>query len=334
MWSVRTEVAGGSAVRGSSPTPRRFARQAISVAAAFAVAFMLDHATSQRYSQVLGSIAIAISLLAVWPRARALTIPVTAYAGVWIGFNLARALGDEVPWRERWHHMVPALEARLAGGELASIHVQRALFDPLAIDRFDQLFTVVYLSFFVVPHIVAATLLVRDRARFWRYLAATALLFAIGAVSFALLPTTPPWMSPAEESGGVTLRVINHVLADAGLRAEIPADGGAMANHHSFEPNPVATIPSIHLGVTALLVPVAIGTIWRGIAVIYALAMAFSLVYLGEHYALDAMAGALVAAIAWYGSAELLKSRRGAGRLAVVRAPGVPRLRGAAQTGR
>jgi membrane-associated phospholipid phosphatase len=141
-------------------------------------------------------------------------------------------------------------------------------------------------------------------------------------------------MSPAEESGGVTLRVINHVLADAGLRAELPADGGVMANHHSFEPNPVATIPSIHLGVTALLVPVAIGTIWRGIAFIYALAMAFSLVYLGEHYALDAMAGALAAAIAWYGSAELLKSRRGAGRLAVVRAPGVPRLRGAAQTGR
>lgn len=81
-----------------------------------------------------------------------------------------------------------------------------------------------------------------------------------------------------------------------------------MAQHHSFEPNPVATIPSIHLGVTALLAPLAASRKWRAIAAVYTAAMAFSLVYLGEHYVLDAVAGALAAGIAWVVARRLLSA--------------------------
>lgn len=53
----------------------------------------------------------------------------------------------------------------------------------------DLLLTAVHLSYFVVPFAVAAVLLWRDPARFRRYAAATALLFAVGAAGATLLPT-------------------------------------------------------------------------------------------------------------------------------------------------
>jgi membrane-associated phospholipid phosphatase len=193
---------------------------------------------------------------------------------------------------------VPVFEANLFDGVLPSIWLQRRLFDPVHISWFDQLWTIVYFSFFVVPHVVAIVLLFRNRDQFQRFVTASALLFLIGAISFALLPTNPPWLASPKDAGGVTLRIVNLVLADAGLRAEIPADGGAIANHHGFDPNSLATFPSIHLGVTVLLVPLASGVLWRVLAIAYTLAMAFSLVYLGEHYLLDVTAGALAAGIA------------------------------------
>ncbi len=312
MFPARTETSQRPAavIRGGhGDHSRRWAKRAGLVALTFGVAFALDMATGQRYSQVLGSIAIVISLLGVWPRARTVAVPVAAYTGVWAAFNVLRAFGDEVSWRHRWLHVVPELEARILGGELPSTWVQRQWFDPARVDLFDQFWTVVYLSYFIVPHAVAIILLLRNRHLSWRYVAATAMLFLIGIVAFAALPTNPPWLPSPNDAGGSVMRVINIVLADAGLRNALPAGGGAMAQHHSFEPNPVATIPSIHLGVTALLVPLATTSGWRIVALLYTAAMGFSLVYLGEHYVLDAVAGAIAAAIAWEVVRRLLARR-------------------------
>jgi len=301
IFPAQTEASRQRAIAPSTKQApaARLVRRAGFAAVVFGIAFAFDSVTNQRYSQLFGSIAIVVSLLGVWPRVRGFALPIAGYAGAWVGFNLLRALGDETPWRDDRLDLVPTLEARLFGGTLPSIRLQRWLFDPAQVDWIDQLFTTVYLSFFVVPHVIAVILLFRNRDRFWQYVAASAVLFFMGAVAFAVLPTNPPWLSSAEAAGGSTLRLLNLVLASVGLRDSVPAGGGAMAQHFSFEPNPVTTIPSIHLGVTALLIPLSVNRCWRLAAIIYTAAMAFALVYLCEHYVLDAVAGALAAAIAW-----------------------------------
>lgn len=64
------------------------------------------------------------------------------------------------------------------------------------------------------------------------------------------------------------------------------------------DPNPIAAMPSLHQAFTLLMALV----LWRErrwlgvLGGLYALAMGASLVYLGEHYLVDVLAGAALAA--------------------------------------
>jgi membrane-associated phospholipid phosphatase len=70
--------------------------------------------------------------------------------------------------------------------------------------------------------------------------------------------------------------------------------------------NPVAAMPSLHMALTAVVALAA----WRVhrvagiVASAYAVSMGFALVYLGEHYAVDVLAGTVVA-----GAGSLLAAR-------------------------
>lgn len=271
---------------------------------AFGVAFGLDVLTDRRWSSVLGSVALVASA-AVFPWIRRLLVPVAAYAGVWVGFNALRAFADDLGIGLAGRGAVSRLDSWLWGGELPSELAQRALVDPGSVGAHEVGVTTVYLSYFVVPHAVGAVLLWRSRARFPRYLGATTVLFALGLVGFLLLPTDPPWMASqprGEEVGGIE-RVPDRTLAAAGidLRSE-----GAAGQGYAFEPNPVASMPSMHLGITALIAVLAWNSrrAWRWLGVGYALAMAYALVVSGEHYTLDIVAGAAAAMVAWRVSAR------------------------------
>ncbi len=66
-------------------------------------------------------------------------------------------------------------------------------------------------------------------------------------------------------------------------------------------------MPSVHMAVTFVVV-LALWRERRALAVIgalYAAAMALALVYLGEHYAVDVLAGVLVALAAWLAAQRL-----------------------------
>ena len=67
-------------------------------------------------------------------------------------------------------------------------------------------------------------------------------------------------------------------------------------------PNAVASVPSIHMALTFLVLLAVRDTYprltWPMVG--YNVVMAFSLVYLGEHYVFDLMVGMLIAAAAYY----------------------------------
>jgi membrane-associated phospholipid phosphatase len=277
----------------------------------FALAFTADLATDRRYSMYLGSAAILLSLLALSSKARRLAIPVGAYAGVWVAFNAARAIADKTPWTSGTIGLVARAEAAVAGGDLPGATLQHWLYTPGSIGLLDLLLALVYLSYFVVPHAVGVWLLARSRDRFWRYVALSGLLFAIGLLGFALLPTAPPWQA----SAGEPHRIVHELM-----------NGASSHPAYGFDPNPVASMPSIHLGVTAFLIPLARRGGWRAAAIVYTALMGLALVYLGEHYVVDALAGAATASLAWRLMAALDR-RRGV----LTRRRSVPRMRQAAR---
>jgi len=71
--------------------------------------------------------------------------------------------------------------------------------------------------------------------------------------------------------------------------------------YQSLNPNQVAAMPSLHMAFPVLSLFALVG-VWprRGwVFAVWCVAVFFSIVYLGEHYAVDALAGIVLAALTW-----------------------------------
>ena len=154
----------------------------------------------------------------------------------------------------------------------------------------------VHWSWFVFPHaVVVGTYFLAPRM-FFRVAAIIAGTFYFAVVLYYLIPTVPPWL--AVEQGATT--DIRRIIADVGVQIF-----GEPTKDRLFallaEPNSRAAMPSLHFA--ASFVVVITGIIVRSrrliaLAMGYSLMLAFSLVYLGEHYIADIIAGGASALVA------------------------------------
>ncbi len=162
----------------------------------------------------------------------------------------------------------------------------------------------VHASFYYVPTIVMLRLWWVNRALFRRLLTALVLTLGLGLVSFLLIPSNPPWMNPATgDTNPVAAYRINAVVGQQHGVGQFDDDGGLKA-----ETNPLAAMPSIHFGVTFLLLLAALGSRrrWVALASLDVVLMGVALVYLGEHLVVDEVAGAAFAIVAWWWSPRVL----------------------------
>ena len=98
-----------------------------------------------------------------------------------------------------------------------------------------------------------------------------------------------------------------------------------------FDDNPVAAVPSLHAAYS-LLVVLIVRRIWprlTPLAVVYAIAMQFCVVYLGEHYVADLIVGDALALAVWWavGRSRFAAPevrRRGGGARASAARPAAP----------
>lgn len=141
----------------------------------------------------------------------------------------------------------------------------------------------------MTPFVVAIALWWKRRAVFIQYSRATAFAFGLGLVGFLVLPTAPPWLSDPESVTRVTVQALTPG-ASTGRNPEL-----------GFEPNQVAALPSVHV-VAAVLVYLVLRAgsgRWWILGAAYAVTMSLAVVYLGEHFLLDAVLGWIVALAGW-----------------------------------
>ncbi len=224
-----------------------------------------------------------------------------AYGGVWLGFNLVRAVANDAGLAVASQTRIASMEAALFGGALPTEWLQGRFHDPDRIRAHDTALALVHASFFVVPFMVGAALWWKRRAVFATYVWATAIAFGLGLVGFMLVPTAPPWLSDPDSVTRITL--------DA-LTALTPGAGGSTMTQDprlGFEPNHLAAMPSIHVAAAVLAFLACRAAMprlgWGALASLaslaYPLAMTLAVVYLGEHFLLDAALGWGVAIIGW-----------------------------------
>ena len=224
------------------------------------------------------------------------------YGAAWLVFTVLRSAADEtaVPIRTE---AVTAIEKALFFGVVPTIWLQQHLYDPLHLRWYDYLTTFIHWSYFFVPHVAAVILWLKNRELFQRYLVSMVLLLGIGLLIYFLSPAAPPWLTadraPEED--------IYRVMAVVGR--EINSSLYDRTNSVVGDSNPIAAMPSMHQAVTFLVTLFALkaGRVWGALGLIYGLAMAYSLVYTGEHYVIDTLAGSMLALYCYYVSGKWLE---------------------------
>ena len=187
----------------------------------------------------------------------------------------------------------PQLDAdRVLGlGRTPSARLQEWLFD-VHLRWYDHALIFMHSLHFAVPLGVLFAVWLAYRPLFVQ--SAVALLATSFAAAFVFLvfPSAPPWL--AARAG-----LLHGVLR---IRSLDSVQGAHGTLQHLFDDNPVAAVPSLHAAYS-LLVVLIIRRIWprlTPLAIVYALGMQFSVVYLGEHYVSDLVAGNALVLIVWW----------------------------------
>ncbi|MET7769512.1 phosphatase PAP2 family protein [Nocardia sp. NPDC005366] len=201
-------------------------------------------------------------------------------------YDLTRDLADTVGMPLRMHELVTA-ERGLFGGALPTVWLQQNLAGD-GQPWWTPAIGVVYTTHFIVPWALAAIFYVYSRPLWARYMRRILLLSYLALVTYILVPAAPPWYASRE--GAIDEQVRR--VSGFGLGMVSP---DVSAKWLEDQGNYVAALPSLHTAfavlVTVTLWPVLTRWWLRVPLVLYPFAMAFTLVYGGEHYVIDVLLG-------------------------------------------
>lgn len=181
-------------------------------------------------------------------------------------------------------------EDRVFGGHIPTVWLQDHFHTPGAVHWYDAAATLVYATHFVATPALAAVLWLRNRGLWLSYITRVIVLAFAGLVTYVLFPEAPPWLAARDGIIDPVARTSARgwIWLHAGNLQEI------LASAQRDGANPVAAMPSLHIAfatLVALFIAPHLTRRWRYLAVGYPVAMGVVLVYTGEHYVLDLVAG-------------------------------------------
>jgi hypothetical protein len=263
--------------------------------AAFSIATATSGLPTKRGNVLLWMALLVVAIGVERPRATLRSfvttwLPLFAALGA---YDLLRGMSDDSS--QAAAHTWPQMDVDLwlGGGELPATHLQRHLWDAASPAWYDYASWVVYQSHFFVPLVVAIALWsLRDRMA-PAYVLALAATSWLALATYFLYPAQPPWMVARDGLvDGHVARVVQHMWQDIGVdrAARVFTTSAANANRYS---NPVAALPSLHAALPMLAAVVLWGRRrWLDALLgCYVLAMAWALVYGGEHFLFDIWLG-------------------------------------------
>jgi hypothetical protein len=188
-----------------------------------------------------------------------------------------------------------AVDRVLGLGVPPTLRLQRSFSTSGEIKRGERVLVWCHWMWFMVPHGSVGYVLLRRPERFVRAATMMYAVFDLGAGFYWLIPTAPPWWAAAHGrfDDGHPIRV-RRMMIEYGEQFW----GDRWADLYDvLGGNPLAAMPSLHFATSVmaahLLSEVGPGSGALGWA--YAGTLGLALVYLGEHYAADLLAGAALA---------------------------------------
>jgi hypothetical protein len=253
-----------------------------------------------------------------------------------LAYDFTRGSASSVGFPTHWE--LPARFDRLIGlGNVPSVWLQERLAAPEhTVPWWEMLTSTVYMSFFVVPFVLAGVLWLRSRRQFVRFMTRFMLVSGLALVGYVLVPTAPPWAvarcthaqvadNPAdpacmsddspESPGATVLPGLDSGDAESSRIVERISSRGFLAipgmdltrgfvQSGIDASNPVAAVPSLHAGEAALVCVFAwpfVRRRWRPVLALYPLVMGFTLVFGGDHFVFDVLLGWAAVALVMVG---------------------------------
>jgi hypothetical protein len=216
-----------------------------------------------------------------------------------------------------------AIDRVLGLGQLPTVRLQRRL----ARGQWrlgDRVLVWAHWLWFLVPHGTLVYIMLRHRSRFDRSAVMTYAVFDIGAMVYWILPTAPPWYAAAHAGRGRHFngRLLGSSSTNRGSHdiavspATMPPAGTddiavrrMMVEYGEFfwkdgwgplysvlGGNPLAAMPSLHFATSMMAAQLLseTGQVAGALGWGYTAMLGFALVYLGEHYVVDLIAGAVL----------------------------------------
>jgi membrane-associated phospholipid phosphatase len=186
-----------------------------------------------------------------------------------------------------------AVDRVLGLGRLPNARLQGAFAGRRRVGVLDRFLTWVHWLWFLEPYLALIWILLRHPERFPRAARQMASVFDLGCVGYFAVPTAPPWWAAEQGHTGEEVRRIMVGVGKETWRGAWPAMYGALGG------NPWAAMPSLHFA-TSTMAAISLAEAGRVEGVVgwsYALTLGFALVYLGEHYVTDLLAGAGLVAV-------------------------------------
>jgi membrane-associated phospholipid phosphatase len=183
----------------------------------------------------------------------------------------------------------------IGGGTTPTLRLQRAFGTPGRFVAWEKLLVWSHWAWFAFPHGTVAYVLLRRRDQLPAAAARVYATFDLGIIGYWAIPTAPPWF--AAQKG----------LMEDGLTPELRrmmVEYGEQFWKQGWAPlygvlggNPLAAMPSLHFAtsLTAAHVLSDTGRVAGALGWTYVATLGLALVYLGEHYVVDLVVGAVLA---------------------------------------
>jgi membrane-associated phospholipid phosphatase len=262
------------------------------------------------------------------------------FAAVLVVYDYLRGISDTLGMPTWWYPQIDVDRFLFFGNE-PTVWLQAHLRYP-KVQWYDILVGLCYISFFFLPYVTAAALWLRSRTDFYRWTLRFVPLSFLAFIFFALIPAAPPWAAarcaPDEVVGHPTSPycMSGSTRTDSGLLGQMTGNRGGTHPwidqiatrglgplHLKFaqqvieagrvSADAVAAVPSLHAGgilLFSIFMWRRVNKWWRPLLVAYPLFMGFTLVYAGEHYVSDVLAGWLCAVLVHLAAVRIERWRK------------------------
>jgi len=188
-------------------------------------------------------------------------------------------------------HDLSGMEKALFGATLPTVVLQHQFYNPNQVGWQDLVAMFFYFMHFPLPILVGFIFWLRSRDHYHRFIAALLLMCFIAFITYLFWPSAPPWYefsATRVPPGEVVHKIINETVDKLWGKNYI-----VTPLYSKLNPNQFAAFPSLHAAFPMLAAVYAWSQYrWlSGVLIVWSCCLVASIVYLGEHYVVDAVAG-------------------------------------------